>query len=68
MNDIIPVFVKTIQKEQASSINEVLGHSDRIVTESSILREETENITSISENLNQYSDEINTDLAQYTVK
>ena len=68
MNDIIPVFVKTIQKEQASSINEVLGLSDRIVTKSSILREETENITSISENLNQYSDEINTDLAQYTVK
>ena len=31
------------------------------------LRTETENITSISENLNQYSDEINSDLSQYTV-
>ncbi len=55
-------------EEQASSINEVLGLSDRIVTESNILRTETENIAELSENLNQYSDEITTDLSQYTVK
>ena len=28
---------------------------------------ETDNIASISENLNKYSDEINSDLSQYTV-
>ena len=54
-------------KEQATSINEVLGLSDMIVSESNKLRSETENITSISENLNRYSDEINSDLSQYTV-
>ncbi len=54
-------------REQASSINEVLGLSDTIVTESNKLRSETENITNISENLNQYSDEINSDLSQYIV-
>ncbi len=54
-------------KEQASSINEVLGLSDMIVSESNKLRSETENITNISENLNHYSDEINSDLSQYTV-
>ena len=32
------------------------------------LRTETEKITNISENLNRYSDEINSDLSQYTVK
>ncbi len=54
-------------KDQAMSINEVIELSDMIVTESTKLREETQNITSISENLNQYSDEINSDLSQYTV-
>ena len=54
-------------REQASNINEVLGLSDVIVTESNKLRTETENITNISENLNRYSDEINSDLSQYTV-
>ncbi|MCR4656851.1 MAG: methyl-accepting chemotaxis protein [Lachnospiraceae bacterium] len=54
-------------KDQALSINEVIELSDMIVTESTKLREETQNITSISENLNQYSDEINSDLSQYTV-
>ncbi len=67
INDVASNNAATTE-EQASSINEVLGLSERIVTESNVLREETENITSISENLNQYSDEINTDLSQYTVK
>ena len=66
INDVASNNAATTE-EQASSINAVLGLSDRIVTESNILRTETENITSISENLNQYSDEINTDLSQYTV-
>ncbi len=54
-------------KEQVSNINEVLGLSDVIVTESNRLRRETENITTVSENLNKYSDEINSDLSQYTL-
>ena len=54
-------------REQATNIAEVLGLSDMIVSESNKLRTETENITSISENLNQYSDEINSDLSQYSV-
>ena len=54
-------------KEQAENINNVFGLSDRIVSENNKLRAETDNITSISENLNKYSDEINTDLSQYTV-
>ncbi|WP_294241426.1 methyl-accepting chemotaxis protein [Pseudobutyrivibrio sp.] len=54
-------------KEQVSSINEVLGLSDMIVTESNKLRQETENITNVSENLSKYSDEINSDLSQYTL-
>ena len=56
-----------ITEEQASTISEVLGLSNTIVTESGKLRTETENITNISENLNRYSDEINSDLSQYTV-
>ncbi len=54
-------------EEQAANIAQVLDLSNMIVSESTKLRTETENITSISENLNQYSDEINTDLSQYTV-
>ena len=54
-------------KEQVHNINEVLGLSDVIVTESNKLRRETENITNVSENLSKYSDEINSDLAQYTL-
>ncbi len=64
INDVASNNAATTQ-EQASSINEVLGLSDKIVVESNKLREETANITSISENLNQYSDEINSDLSQY---
>ena len=66
INDVASNNAATTQ-EQASNINEVLGLSDMIVTESNKLRSETANITSISENLNQYSDEINSDLSQYTV-
>ena len=54
-------------QEQVSNINEVLGLSDMIVTESNKLRQETENITSVSENLSKYSDEINSDLSQYSL-
>ena len=54
-------------REQATNINQVLDLSNLIVSENSKLRTETENITNISESLNQYSDEINTDLSQYTV-
>ncbi len=54
-------------QEQASRISEVIELSNRIVTESGKLKEETENITGISEDLNQYSVEINNDLSQYTV-
>ncbi|MCR4647762.1 MAG: methyl-accepting chemotaxis protein [Lachnospiraceae bacterium] len=54
-------------REQAQNINSILELSDRIVNESNKLRAETVNITNISENLNQYSDEINSDLSQYVV-
>ncbi|MCR4591100.1 MAG: methyl-accepting chemotaxis protein [Lachnospiraceae bacterium] len=54
-------------KEQAESINDVFSLSDMIVSESNKLRDETDNITNISENLNKYSDEINLDLSQYMV-
>ncbi|MCR5830842.1 MAG: methyl-accepting chemotaxis protein [Lachnospiraceae bacterium] len=66
INDVASNNAATTQ-EQASNISEVLGLSNMIVSASSKLREETENITSISENLNKYSDEINSDLSQYTV-
>lgn len=58
---------ETITREQAANISEVLGLSDMIVTENSKLRSETDSIANISENLNQYSDEINSDLSQYSV-
>ncbi len=66
INDVATNNAATTQ-EQASSINEVLGLSDAIVAESNKLRAETANITNISENLNRYSDEIHSDLSQYTV-
>ena len=66
INDVASNNAATTQ-EQAASITQVLELSNTIVTESSKLRAETENITNISENLNQYSDEINSDLSQYTV-
>ena len=66
INDVASNNAATTQ-EQASNISEVLGLSNMIVSASSRLREETENITNISENLNKYSDEINSDLSQYTV-
>ncbi len=66
INDVASNNAATTQ-EQASNIAEVLGLSNKIVSESTKLRTETENITNISENLNRYSDEINSDLSQYTV-
>ena len=66
INDVASNNAATTQ-EQASNINEVLSLSDMIVSENNKLRAETANITNISENLNQYSDEINSDLSQYTV-
>lgn len=52
-------------EEQASSINEVLGLSDEIVSESNKLREQTESIANISEDLNRYSFTIRDDLSKY---
>ena len=66
INDVASGNAATTQ-EQASNINEVLSLSEQIVAESNKLRQETESITSISKNLNQYSDEINSDLSQYTL-
>ncbi|MCR5734752.1 MAG: HAMP domain-containing protein [Lachnospiraceae bacterium] len=66
INDVASNNAATTQ-EQAANITQVLDLSNMIVSESGKLRAETANITSISENLNQYSDEINSDLSQYTV-
>ncbi len=66
INDVASGNAATTQ-EQASSISQVLDLSNQIVSENSRLRTETANITNISENLNRYSDEINSDLSQYTV-
>ncbi|MBR3634792.1 MAG: hypothetical protein IKN47_01240, partial [Lachnospiraceae bacterium] len=54
-------------QEQASSVAEILGLSDSIVTESNKLSAQTDTISNVSENLNQYSDAIKTDLSQYTL-
>lgn len=54
-------------RAQVSGISEVLSLSNTIVSESGKLRRETDNISEISENLNRYSDEINSDLSKYTV-
>lgn len=66
INDVASNNAATTE-EQASSINEVLGLSEHIVSASNMLKTETNNITNISENLNQYSDEINSNLSKYTV-
>ncbi len=66
INDVASHNAATTE-EQASNISEVLGLSGSIVEESNKLRTETENIARISESLNKYSDEIKSDLSQYTV-
>ena len=66
INDVASNNAATTE-EQAANINQVLELSKVIVAESNKLRTETMNITNISENLNSYSDEIRTDLSQYTV-
>ncbi len=54
-----------ITQEQAASIQEILNLSDSIVEDSSVLRTETDNISGVSENLNNYADAVNSDLSQY---
>lgn len=54
-------------EEQASSINEILGLSEQIVSESKKVLEGTDSITDISQHLNKFSDEIKSDLSQYTL-
>ncbi len=66
INDVASGNAATTQ-EQAATITEILNLSDQIVTESNKLVAETDNIAHISANLNQYSDTITTDLAQYTL-
>ena len=66
INDVASNNAATTE-EQAANITQVLDLSNMIVSESDKLRTETSNITNISENLNRYSDEINSDLSQYTV-
>ena len=64
INDVATNNAATTE-EQASTIAEILGLSDKIVEESNIVSAQTESITNISRNLNQYSDDIREDLAQY---
>ena len=66
INDVASGNAATTQ-EQASSINEILGLSDQIVSESKNVLSETDSISNISENLNQYSDAIKLDLSKYTL-
>ncbi|MCR5793030.1 MAG: methyl-accepting chemotaxis protein [Lachnospiraceae bacterium] len=66
INDVVSGNASTTQ-EQASSINKILGLSDQIVTESKNVLAETDSISNISENLNQYSDAIKADLSKYTL-
>ena len=64
INDVASANAASTE-EQASSIGEVLGLSDEIVGESNKLREQTESITSISEDLNRYSFTIRDNLSKY---
>ncbi|MBR6328175.1 MAG: methyl-accepting chemotaxis protein [Lachnospiraceae bacterium] len=66
INDVASNNAATTQ-EQAANIAQILELSNMIVSENGRLSTETSNITSISENLNRYSDEINSDLSQYKV-
>ena len=52
-------------QEQASSIGQILGLSDEIVGESNKLREQTDSIANISEDLNDYSSTLRDNLANY---
>ncbi|MCR5633784.1 MAG: hypothetical protein K6F90_00565 [Lachnospiraceae bacterium] len=66
INDVTSSNAATTE-EQAANINMILGLSEEIVGENSKLRAETENITSISEDLNEFSEEIEANLSKYTV-
>ncbi|MBO4395683.1 MAG: methyl-accepting chemotaxis protein [Eubacterium sp.] len=64
INDFASSNAATTQ-EQASSISEVLGLSDNIVDESNKLREQTDSISHISEDLNRYSSTLRDNLSKY---
>ena len=66
INDVATNNAATTQ-EQASTIAEILQLSDSIVSESDKLLTETGNVTNISENLNKYSEDIESDLSKYTL-
>ena len=66
INDVASNNAATTE-EQAANITQILDLSNVIVSENSKLNAETQSITGISENLNRYSDSINSDLSQYTV-
>jgi len=66
INDVATNNAATTQ-EQASTIAEILQLSDSIVAESDKLLTETGNVTNISENLNKYSEDIESDLSKYTL-
>ena len=54
-------------REQTSTVSEILDLSDVIVQESKKLMSETDSISNVSGNLNQYADAINSDLSQYVL-
>ncbi|MBR1598259.1 MAG: methyl-accepting chemotaxis protein [Lachnospiraceae bacterium] len=64
INDVAMSNAASTQ-EQASSITEILALSGMIVDEGNKLVAETESISNISENLNQFSDAIKADLSKY---
>ena len=66
INDVATNNAATTE-EQASTIAEILQLSDSIVSESDKLLTETGNVTNISENLNKYSEDIESDLSKYTL-
>ena len=66
INDVATNNAATTE-EQASTIAEILQLSDSIVAESDKLLTETGNVTNISENLNKYSEDIESDLSKYTL-
>ncbi len=67
VDNIEPLTYNILARESITYASEIQSWWSN-VTESSKLRQETENIASTSENLNKYTDEINSDLSQYTLK
>ena len=64
INDFASTNAATTE-EQASSISEILGLSDEILSESERLNSQTDSITRISEDLNEYSSRLRDNLSQY---